>query len=296
MNKIKDLTKFLERNFPEGLNDMKVSLEILKELLQKTNDNIAKSMSELMKEKEYNTAREHINKSEEIMEYIEKLDDIIGLVTTPDNEDLEKEKTLESIKDLNIRQEEVNKVNFHEKEVDKKKTDKGEKNNKEESTKKEVREKDTEKEKASQKDKNNVINYDEYSLNKNKVHYLDENLKYTQPCVFILGNKEVKVDSWKEMLVETCRILKDRDSNKFINFMNDEDFKGARRPYFSFERKNMSEPKIININCKKVFIETNLSINVINKLLHKLVRQYDMDLKQCKIYLKEEQPEALKTK
>ncbi|MCF8000637.1 MAG: hypothetical protein K9K76_02085 [Halanaerobiales bacterium] len=98
------------------------------------------------------------------------------------------------------------------------------------------------------------------------------------------------------MLVETCRILKDRDNKKFISFMNDEDFKGARRPYFSFERKNMSEPKIINIDCKKVFIETNLSINVINKLLQKLVRQFGMDLKQCKIYLKEEQPEALKTK
>lgn len=296
MDKIKDLTNFLERNFPEGLNDMKVSLEILKEILQKTNDNIAKSMSELMKEKEYNNAREHINKSEEIMEYIEKLDNIIGLITTPDNENIKKEKTLKSIKDLNIRQEEVNEIRSIEKEVEEKKSDKGETNNIEKGKKEEVRKKEMVKEKGPQKDNNNIINYDEYSLNKKKAHYLDENLKYTQPCVFILGNKEVKVNSWKEMLVETCRILKDRDSNKFIRFMNDEDFKGARRPYFSFERKNMSEPKIININCKKVFIETNLSINVINKLLHKLVREYDMDLKQCKIYLKEEQPEALKTK
>ncbi len=97
------------------------------------------------------------------------------------------------------------------------------------------------------------------------------------------------------MLVETCRILKDRNNEKFISFMKDEDFKGARRPYFTFERENISKPKIINIDCKKIFIETDLSINVINKLLHKLVRQYDMNLKKYEIYLEEEQPKALKT-
>lgn len=294
MNKIKDLSKFLERNFPEGLNDMKVSLDVLKELLQQTNENIAKSMTELMEENEYDKAREHINKSEDIMEYIEKLDDIIGLIDIPDD-NRNKEKTFESVKDLNIQQEVSNKDKSQIEEKNNNETTEEKILNNDQTQEDEVNRKEKNKDEPNQKDIDNIIDYEEYSLDKKKVHYLDENLKYTQPCAFLLDNKEIKVDSWKEMLVETCRILKDRDSNKFINFINAEYFKGARRPYFSFERKNMSEPKIINVNCKKVFIETDLSINVINKLLHKLVNKYDMDLKQYEIYLKGEQPEALKT-
>ena len=296
MNKFKDLSKFLETNFPDGLNDIRVSLEILRELLQKSNKNIAEAMSELMEQNEFNNAREHIDKSEEIMDYIEKLDEIIGLVTINDNEKPKQEKSLGSIKEISIKQKETNKVISHKAELDKEEPVQEKTNNKDVTKNKNIKEEKKSKEKKSQTEKDNIINYDNHSINEKKVHFLDENLKYTQPCVFILGKKEVKVNSWKEMLVETCRILKERDSKKFINFMNDEDFKGARRPYFSFERKNMSEPKIMNINCEKIYIETNLSVNVINKLLHKLVKQYDMDLNQFKIYLKEGQPDNLKSK
>ncbi|MFO7814397.1 MAG: hypothetical protein R6V14_01435 [Halanaerobiales bacterium] len=257
MDKIKDLTKFLEKNFPEELNDMKASLELLKELLQKSNDSIGKSMSKLVKDNKHNTAREYINKSEDITEYIQKLESIISQVTVPSDDKSKVEKTLNTVKEVKVQKEENAKNEDNKEDID------------------------------------NIINYDEYSLDKNQIHYLDENLKYTQPCAFFLGNEQIKVESWSEMLVETSRILKDRDNKKFIAFMNNEDFKGARRPYFSFERKNMSDPKIISLGCKKIFIETNLSVNVINKLLHKLVKQYGIDLKEFKIYLKEEPSEAL---
>ncbi|MCF8000638.1 MAG: hypothetical protein K9K76_02090 [Halanaerobiales bacterium] len=158
MDKIKDLTKFLEENFPEGLNDMKVSLEILKELLQKTNDSIAKSMSELMEEKEYNAAREHIDKSEEIMEYIEKLDDIIGLVTISNNEKIKDRKTFDTIKDINIKQEEKNKIKSHKEETKNKKIDKEESIKEDQKTKNIANKVKENKGKDPKKDKDNIIN------------------------------------------------------------------------------------------------------------------------------------------
>ncbi len=93
-----------------------------------------------MKENKYDIARENMNKSEEIREYIEKLDDIIGLVDIPGDDNKNTEKTLDSVKDINIQNEVTSKVKSKE-EINKNKSDKEQVTNKVEAQEEEINKK-----------------------------------------------------------------------------------------------------------------------------------------------------------
>jgi len=266
MEKINEFSKFLNENFPESLDDMRSSFHLLQEQLEEIDNKIADSMNKLMSNNEYDKARQYLQKSEELSEFILKIENTIELVSNNEEDDND-EKLNEDIND----KEEI-------------------KEKKEESLQEEAKEKEVRKD-------NEVItiNYKNIKEKENKedvledkiVHYLSNDLKNRVPLAFYIYDEGNKVENWTEMLVETCKILKERDQNTFLSFIKDGDFKGMNRCYFSFSKEHIKKPEPINLQNRKLYIETDLSDNVINKLIQKLVNTYNIGEENFKIYLKE---------
>jgi hypothetical protein len=266
MEKINKLSKFLNENFPESLDDMRSSFHLLQEQLEEIDGKIADSMNKLMVNNEYEKAREYLQKSEELSGFILKIENTIELVSN--NEENDNDEKLDE--DMN-EEEEI-------------------KENKEEPIQEDKKEKE-----ANKANEVITINYNQMKEKENKedviehkiVHYLSNDLKNRDPLEFYIYDEGSEVENWAEMLVETCKILKDRDENIFLNFIKNGDFKGMNRCYFSFSKEHIKKPVPINLKNRKLYIESDLSDNVINKLIQKLVNTYNIREENFKIYLKE---------
>ena len=134
--------------------------------------------------------------------------------------------------------------------------------------------------------KEDIPNYEDYYVDKTKPHYLDENYTHKRPYSFILEGKGVKVNTWVQMLIETCEILIKKDKNLFRNFIDSDDFKGRSRAYFSYSSNNMNKPQILKLDGKDLYIETNLSANDIINIIQKMIERYKINIKAYEIYLK----------
>ncbi|MGM0445535.1 MAG: hypothetical protein ACQEQH_03940 [Bacillota bacterium] len=267
MKKINELSKFLNENFPDSLDDMRSSFHLLQEQLEEIDGKIADSMNKLMGNNEYDKAREYLQKSEELSGFVLKIENIIELVSNnEENEDDEK----------------INENINEEEEIKEKKEEPVQEEKKEVSKANEVININYEqmKEKEKKEEKDDVL--------EDKIaHYLSNDLKNREPLAFYIHDEGSKVENWAEMLVETCKILKERDENTFLSFIKDGDFKGMIRSYFSFSKEHIKKPVSIELKNRKLYIETDLSDNVINKLIQKLVNTYNIGEENCRIYLKE---------
>ncbi len=270
MKKINELSKFLNENFPDSLEDIRSSFHLLQEQLEEIDGKIADSMNKLMGNNEYDKAREYLQKSEEFSGFVLKIENIIELVSNNEKNDHD---------------EKINKHINEEEEI---------KEKKEEPVQEEKKEKEISKaneviniNNGQMKVKENKEEKKEDFLEDKIAHYLSNDLKNREPQAFYIYDEGSKVENWAEMLVETCKILKERDKNIFLNFIKDSDFKGMNRCYFSFSKEHIKKPISIELKNRKLYIETDLSDNVINKLIQKLVNTYNIGEENCRIYLKE---------
>jgi hypothetical protein len=107
---------------------------------------------------------------------------------------------------------------------------------------------------------------------------LSDDFTGKRPIAIILGDGiQTVVRSWKDVLVETCRLLIQLDENKFKNLENINGMKS----YISSKSLGMRKPISI---LDSMFIETNLSANAIRDLIKRMFVAYDRNNKEYKVY------------
>lgn len=137
------------------------------------------------------------------------------------------------------------------------------------------------------KDKNHVYeyelpDYEKYKVD-NRVEYnLYNDFTNKRPYGFkVLDSKIVYTNSWKDMLVEVCKIFYKVNKEKFNSFI-DLDHMNGRKKYFSKDGKDLRRPERIGSN---VYIETNKSANDIRDAIIKILRAYGLKVIDLKVYL-----------
>lgn len=124
----------------------------------------------------------------------------------------------------------------------------------------------------------------EKNEDKDVVHYLYEDFTGKKPFGFKIEDSGfTKVSSWKEMLVKTCKLLHRKDSKKFLNFENISYLNGKTRKHFTKDKSLLNNPELIN---GEIYAETNLSSKGTCKLIKNIIKEYDYNIKDYRIYLK----------
>ncbi|MGC8776033.1 MAG: type I restriction endonuclease [Minisyncoccia bacterium] len=106
---------------------------------------------------------------------------------------------------------------------------------------------------------------------KNKIEkingYLVDDYTGKQPISFVINNKKIKIRHWINMLIEICNFLYTNYQSNFEQKVYQ--IKGKRRSYFSKDKNQLKYP--IEIKKSGIYVESNLSANMIVKLSKKLV-------------------------
>lgn len=130
----------------------------------------------------------------------------------------------------------------------------------------------------------NIPNYSEYIVDSNLEHSLYENFTHKRPYGFKINNENIiKVKTWQEMLIKTCEYLLIIDENKFVSFENKKIMNGKKNKYFSINPDNMRKPKKV---ANKIYVEINLSSNGIRNLIMKLLKEYNINISQYRVYFR----------
>ncbi|SES69206.1 hypothetical protein [Anaerobranca gottschalkii] len=127
-------------------------------------------------------------------------------------------------------------------------------------------------------------NYQKYRANKDVEYTLYENFTHKRPYGFKLKDYPfIVAATWKDVLIKTCEIFMDLDENKFLSFANYPNMNGKRKKIFSLTHNSMRAPKKIG---DKIYIETNLSANSIRDLIIKLLKEYNFEVTDYKVYFR----------
>ena len=129
-----------------------------------------------------------------------------------------------------------------------------------------------------------IHNYEEYKVDDRIEHTLKEDFTYKRPCSFKIGNNYTSiVNTWQEMILDTCRYLIKIDEAKFKKLVSNPKLNGRKSAYFSTDKKIMRKP--VHIGCG-IYIETNMSANSIRNLIIKLLKSYNIPVNNFKVYLR----------
>lgn len=121
-----------------------------------------------------------------------------------------------------------------------------------------------------------IKDYDKYRVDENEKHTLYETFKHKRPCAFVIENKRIEANNWKEILIETCNYLSEKNKKNLEDIVINEKIKGRKRSLFSVTKKQMFSPeKLKYING---YVETNLSADGIKNLVKKLLKIYEISL------------------
>ena len=133
-------------------------------------------------------------------------------------------------------------------------------------------------------EKENTSNYDDYIVDNKVEHTLYENLTHKRPFAFKLNKYHViEVKTWQDMLIKTCEYLMTIDEKKFLTFEEDDKMNGKKNKYFSINPNNLRKSKKVK---DEIFVEMNLSSNGIRNLIVKLLKAYDFQINEYKIYFR----------
>lgn len=132
--------------------------------------------------------------------------------------------------------------------------------------------------------KKEIPNYEEYRVDNTIEHTLKEDFTHKRPSSFKIGENYTSiVNTWQEMILDTCKYLIKIDENKFKQIISKPRLNGRKSDYFSTDKKIMRRP--VHIGCG-VYIETNMSANGIRNLILKLLKEFNIPTNSFKIYLK----------
>lgn len=129
-----------------------------------------------------------------------------------------------------------------------------------------------------------LSDYEKYNVNKNMPHSLYESFKHKRPHAFEIEGNKIKIGTWKEMLIETSKYLYKKDPEILQSFLNDKNMNGKKRAYFSFDKKNLRDPK--EIEGTGIYLETNLSANSIKQTIIKMLKKYNINIADYIVYFR----------
>ena len=119
---------------------------------------------------------------------------------------------------------------------------------------------------------------------------IDENLFQkmdftgTKPIKFKLLGEEREITSWKDLFFFTCEYLSSLDRGIFDEFVHNPEFRGRTRWYFSYDKKQISTPELINNT--NIYAEKNLPANIIRDILVRMFKRYEIKESDFQVYLK----------
>lgn len=129
-----------------------------------------------------------------------------------------------------------------------------------------------------------VKDYDKYRVDENEKHTLYETFRHKRPCAFVIEIKRIEANNWKEVLIETCNYLSEKNKKILEDIVINEKIKGRKRSLFSVTKKQMFSPeKLKYING---YVETNLSADGIKNLIKKLLKIYEIPLNKYYIHFR----------
>ena len=132
--------------------------------------------------------------------------------------------------------------------------------------------------------KKDIPNYEDYIVDTNVEHTLYENFQHKRPYGFMVNDdKLIKVNSWKEMNVQTCYMLYTIDKEKFHSFVDSKKMNGKKRKYFSTNSKGMRDPILIE---NDVYIEGHDNSNGHRNRIIKMLKQYNFSVDKYKVFLR----------
>lgn len=139
----------------------------------------------------------------------------------------------------------------------------------------------TEKLKYDDGEKQIVKNYNDYET----PHLLSESFTNKKISVFIFEGIKYEVNDWKSALLKLCEILVNKDSDKFLSFVNSDLFSGKKRKYFVFNCREEHYRKIASTN---IYVYTCFNTNTICEFMIKLLQEYNIPMDNVYVYLREE--------
>ena len=127
-------------------------------------------------------------------------------------------------------------------------------------------------------------NYADYKVDNTIEHTLLENFTHIKPYGFkFLNNELVEAKSWKSLYTKACEMFFNLDKDIFMSFENKTNMNGQTRSYFSEEKHEIDFPvKIMD----KTYVNTGFSANEYRDILIKILKEYNYDAKEFKIYFR----------
>lgn len=130
------------------------------------------------------------------------------------------------------------------------------------------------------------IDYDAYRVDETVPYDLGSVITNKKPSAFSLYGQKYVVDSWKEMLLQTCAVLNRMNPMLFTSLEADPDLQGRKRPYFSRDGVGLDTPA--KIPDADLYVETHVSARYLKKMISKLLGKYDIPEQEFLIYLKKD--------
>lgn len=115
-------------------------------------------------------------------------------------------------------------------------------------------------------------------------HTLLENFTHIKPYGFkFLNNELAEAKNWKSLYIKACEMFFKLDKDIFISFENKTNMNGQTRSYFSKEKHEIDFPvKIMG----KTYVNTGFGANEYRDILVKILKEYNYDAKEFKVYFK----------
>lgn len=128
---------------------------------------------------------------------------------------------------------------------------------------------------SMQREKVKRIDYEQYRVDDTVPYTLsDTALTSKKPSAFSFLGRRYEASSWKQLLVEFCRILNRTNPMLFASVEFDENFRGRNKQYFT------RDPSVV-ISAAKIpdsdlYVETHVSARMIRKIILKLLNLYKL--------------------
>lgn len=150
-------------------------------------------------------------------------------------------------------------------------------------TETEKEEEGSEEEPDEAEEQRTIPNYSEYVVDSSIPHTLYEDFTHKKAAAFLLNNMRYPARDWKDVLLQTCDLLAEIDSGKFLEFVNDPVMKGRKISYFSEKHVDGKNVKMADID---IYVWTNLSANNIRNLIRKMLKKFNIRITDYYIFLR----------
>lgn len=127
------------------------------------------------------------------------------------------------------------------------------------------------------------VNYEDYDVNKNEPHKLDEDFTNKKPYAIVINNHKMEVETWKEALVSVCNYLYNVDKEKIRMLAERNKLCGRKRSLFG---KIKVEDKNMRLPGTDLYVWTNFSAQKATEYIIKLLAEYDISQDNVIVYLK----------